>query len=180
MRTLYALSVFALASSLCAAGWGRIFPDPDQVLRDHLEEGTELLLEGKAEDAARELRLALPVRSRAAGLVAHHNLGLACLLQSLEGESQEGRALAEEAVRELEAALGLQPGHESSAWNLELALRRRDHLDSGPETAREREAERLLASFRLQEDAGLRGSLREVVRDDQTQRGMSVPRGPPW
>jgi len=180
MKALYVLSVLALASSLCAAGWGRIFPDPDEVLRDHLVEGTALLLKGKAEDAARELRLALPVRTRALELAVHHNLGLACLLQSTEGNPKGAGVWAAEAVRELEAALEIQPGHGSASWNLELALRRLKSLDSGPETAWERDAERLLSSFRLQEEAGMEGNLREMVRHDETGRGTSAHRGPPW
>jgi hypothetical protein len=179
-RGLLGLSLAILVTSLGIGVWERLASDPDALLREHLAQGTRLLEGEEWEAAARELRLALPLADDSLRLMAHYNLGLGLLRLSEEDEGREARAWASDAVRQQEAALRIHPGHPEAAWNLELALRRLNRLESGVAARQEADAARLLTSLRLQEE----GTLAELVRDRVRTAGEgTLPperRGPPW
>lgn len=180
MKALYGGSLITLGGSLLALGWGHLAPDPGEAVRAHLVRGTELLVEGKLVQASQDLRLALPAPEEPVRLAAHHNLGLAFLRLSLAGEGGLARAWAVEAIRHQEEALAIRPGLEGAAWNLELALRRLRELESDARGGGEAGAERLLSSFRLQEEEKLGVRLRESLGDTGWSPSPSGRKGPPW
>jgi hypothetical protein len=155
-------------------------PKPGGAPGEHLEAGTELLQEGLLEAASRELRLATAAREAPVRMAAHHNLGLALLLLSRGGEGPAARAWAEEAVRQAEEALAIRPGLTDAAWNLELALRRIEEIESNGARRGEGEAERLLSSFRLLEEERLGAMIRGKLRETRPGEGIQPPKGPPW
>ena len=180
VKTLYGVSILTLGSSLVALGWGHLAPDAGEVVRAHLVLGTQLLEEGRLEPASQELRLALPAREAPVRLAAHHNLGLAFLRQALEEDGPQARVWAGEAIRHEEDALAIRPGLRGAAWNLELALRRLRELEDEARGGGEAEADRLLSSFRLQEEEKVGGRVRDLL--GEMERGVAPPsgKGPPW
>lgn len=106
------------------------------------------------EEAEGEFRLAVAARGPDLLSRARHNLGWALLRQALEGEGEPALGKARQAAAHLEAALRLRPGEVGVAWNLELALRRVEELESSQEVVEQAEARALLATLGVTDGGG--------------------------
>jgi hypothetical protein len=113
-------------------------------------------------------------------VAVHHNLALAYLRMAMEGEGRNALRWAEDAIHHGEKALRLRPGFNDAAWNLELALRRAQELTRAQQEGGSGSAQRLLVSFRLQEEATLGSALQERLLGGGGTTPATAMRGPQW
>ncbi len=145
-----------------------------------LREGTTLLAQGNWAEAAGRLRHAVASENDTVRLMAHHNLGLAFLHLAREGKGGEARRWVTAAIHNQEWALEIQPGLLPAAWNLELALERLRALEKMEESPEKEASQRLLASFRLQEEEALGEGLKDRINRSGPLTPPGPGRGPQW
>lgn len=177
-KALFVLSILSSGAAIALLGWEE-FHAPRDGMRAHFQEGTRLLQAGSLDRASRELRFALVSPDSTLRFSAHHNLALVFLRRAMDGEGRQALGWAREAVLHGEEALGIRPGSGDSAWNLEMALQRVRALEEEQEDGGRRSAQRLLASFRLQEEGTLTGAIAERLRGGEGLSHSST-RGPAW